>query len=359
MAALEGLLRQVAEEHRTLTRDEARSALQSILTSEPGPAADQEIAGLLSAMATRGETVDELTGFAQAMRALATPVPLNEEERASLVDTCGTGGDGQNTFNISTGAALLAAAAGAKVAKHGNRGVTSKCGSADVLEAMRVPVVLTPAQSVECLRTTGFAFLYAPNLHPAMKRVQPVRRALGMRTIFNLAGPLTNPAGAQAQIMGVFSPSKLDLVAGAMVQLGIRFGRVVHAHNGIDEIALSATDTVVIRALSDHEVPYAFHMLVHPEDGGLTPADLSHLQGGDTPETNAVILESVLEGREKGPRRDVVLLNAAAALEAAGLAGSLKDGVARALEAIESGAAAKTLAALRDYGRSVGATKAR
>jgi anthranilate phosphoribosyltransferase len=359
MPALEGLLRQIAEKHRTLTRDEARSALQAILTSEPGAAADQEIAALLSAMATRGETVDELTGFAQAMRTLATPVPLSEEERASLVDTCGTGGDGQNTFNISTGAALLAAAAGAKVAKHGNRGVTSKCGSADVLEAMGVPVVLTPAQSAECLRATGFTFLYAPNLHPTLKRVQAVRRALGVRTIFNLAGPLTNPAGASAQVMGVFSPAKLDLVAGAMVQLGVRFGRVVHAHNGIDEIALSPTDTVVIRALSDHEVPYAFHMMVRPEDGGLSPADLSHLQGGDTPQTNAAILEAVLEGRDKGPRRDVVLLNAAAALEAAGLASSLKDGVARALEAIGSGAAQKTLEALREYGRSVEAERAR
>lgn len=353
MPALEGLLKQIAEEHRTLTREEARSALQAILTSDPGPAVDQEIAALLSAMATRGETVDELTGFAQAMRSLATPVPLSEEERASLVDTCGTGGDGQNTFNISTGAALLAAAAGAKVAKHGNRGVTSRCGSADVLEAMRVPVALTPEQSTECLRATGFTFLYAPHLHPAMKRVQGVRRALGMRTIFNLAGPLTNPAGAQAQIMGVFSPAKLNLVAGAMVQLGVRFGRVVHAHNGIDEIALSATDTVLIRALSDHEVPYAFHMMVHPEDAGLRPADLSHLQGGDTPQTNAAILEAVLEGREQGPRRDVVLINAAAALEAAGLAGSLKDGAARALEAIESGAAGRTLEALREFGRSV------
>lgn len=359
MPALEGLLRQIAEEHRTLTRDEARSALQSILTSEPGPAADQEIAALLSAMATRGETVDELTGFAQAMRTLSTPVPLTDEERASLVDTCGTGGDGQNTFNISTGAALLAAAAGAKVAKHGNRGVTSRCGSADVLEAMRVPVALTPAQSAECLRATGFTFLYAPNLHPAMKRVQAVRRALGVRTIFNLAGPLTNPAGATAQIMGVFSPAKLDLVAGAMVQLGMRFGRVVHAQNGIDEIALSPTDTVVIRALSDHEAPYAFHMVVRPEDGGLQAADVSQLQGGDTPQTNAAILESILEGRDRGPRRDVVLLNAAAALEAGGLAGSLKDGVVRSLEAIESGAAGKTLEGLREFGRSVGVTGSR
>ncbi len=354
MPPLEGLLRQITEERRTLTRDEARSALQAILTSDPGPAADQEIAAVLSAMATRGETVEELTGFAQAMRSLATPVPLSDEERASLVDTCGTGGDGQNTFNISTGAALLAAAAGAKVAKHGNRAVTSRCGSADVLEAMHVPVALTPMQSVECLRATGFTFLYAPNLHPALKRVQGVRRALGVRTIFNLAGPLTNPAGAQAQIMGVFSPAKLDLVAGAMVRLGVRFGRVVHAHNGIDEIALSATDTVVIRALSDHEVPYAFHMTVHPEDAGLPEADLSHLQGGDTPQTNAAILERVLEGKDKGPRRDVVLLNAAAALEGAGLAGSLRDGVARALEAIESGAAARILEALREFGRSEG-----
>ena len=344
MPALKDLLKEIAESRRTLTRDEARSALHAILTSDPDPASDIAIAGLLTGMAARGETVDELTGFAEAMRALALPIPLTDAERAALLDTCGTGGDGGGTFNISTGAALLAAAAGAKVAKHGNRGITSRCGSADVLEAMGVPVALTPDQSAACLRATGFTFLYAPALHPAMKRVQPIRRALGFRTIFNLAGPLTNPAGAPVQIMGVYAADKLETVAGAMAQLGIRSGRVVHARNGIDEIALSETDSVRIRASEPPE-----HIAIHPEDAGLPHAPLGHLQGGDTPLSNAAILESILTGAERGPKRDVVLLNAAAALEAAGLAANLKEGVAHASNAIQSGAARKTLQSLRDF----------
>ncbi len=353
MPALKELLKEVADARRTLTRDEARGALHAILTGEPDPAADIEIAALLTALATRGETVDELTGFAEAMRALSLPVPLTDEERAALVDTCGTGGDGQGTFNISTGAALVAAAAGAKVAKHGNRGVTSRCGSADVLEAMGVPVALAPEESAACLRATGFAFLYAPALHPAMKRVQPIRRALGFRTIFNLAGPLTNPAGAPAQVMGVFARDRLEVVAGAMAQLGIRFGRVVHARNGIDEIALSATDTILVLDTRGGRGREVVPQLIHPEDAGLAHAPLGHLQGGDTPEGNAVILEAILAGRERGPRLDIVLLNAAAALQAAGLAEDLKEGVVLAGKAIGSGAAGGILEALRSFAVSL------
>lgn len=353
MPALQPILKQVTEDRRILTREEARDTLHAILTGEPDAASALEIAALLGAMASRGETVDELVGFVEAMRSLSTPIPLTTSERAALVDTCGTGGDGLGTFNISTGAALLAAAAGAKVAKHGNRGITSKCGSADVLEAMGIPVTLTAEQSAACLRATGFTFLLAPALHPALKRVQPIRRALGFRTIFNLTGPLTNPAGAPAQIMGVSSPAKLEIVAAAMPKLGIRFGRVIHARNGIDEIALSTTDTVLVRAFSDHEVPHPLPSVINPEDAGLSEADLSQLQGGGSPQTNAAILESILTGVEKGPKRDVVLLNAAAALEAVGLAGDLREGVAHAADAIDSGAARKILEALRDFGQSV------
>lgn len=352
--AMKDLLKELANTRRTLTRDEARGALHAILTSEQDPTADIEIAALLTAMATRGETIDELTGFAEAMRALALPVPLSAQERAALVDTCGTGGDGRGTFNISTGAALVAAAAGAKVAKHGNRGVTSRCGSADVLEAMGVPVAITPEQSAACLRATGFMFLYAPALHPAMKRVQPIRRALGFRTIFNLAGPLTNPAGAPAQVMGVYAPDKLDVVAGAMAQLGIRFGRVAHARNGIDEIALSETDTVVVQSPSGDPASRSIaHQLIHPEEAGLPHAPLGHLQGADTAQSNAQILEVILSGRERGPRRDVVLLNAAAALEAAGLAHSLRQGVEQAASAIDSGAASAIVESLRAFAREL------
>jgi len=351
MPELRSLLKQVIEEHRTLSRDEARAALHAILAGGPDPASgsstDQQIASLLTALAVRGETVDELTGFAEAMRELSVPIPLTDEERASLVDTCGTGGDGRGTFNISTGAALLAAAAGAKVAKHGNRGVTSKCGSADVLEAMGIPVALTAAESAACLRATGFTFLYAPALHPAMKRVQPIRRALGFRTIFNLAGPLTNPAMAPAQVMGVYAPDKLDVVAGAMAQLGIRFGRVVHAQNGIDEIALSATDS---RTVASSKI---LHVILHPKQAGLPEASLSELQGGESASENAALLESILTNALRGPRRDIVVLNAAAALEAGGVVSTLKEGVDLAADAIDSGLARATLQALRNFAKSL------
>lgn len=352
MPELRPLLKQVTEERGTLTRAEARTALEAILLSQPDPASDIEIAALLTAMAVRGETVDELAGFAEAMRAFSVPVPLTGAERAALVDTCGTGGDGRGTFNISTGAALVAAAAGAKVAKHGNRGVTSKCGSADVLEAMGVPVVLTAEQSAACLRATGFAFLYAPALHPALKRVQPVRRALGFRTIFNLAGPLTNPAGAPAQVMGVYAPEKLEVVAGAMAQLGIRFGRVVHARNGMDEIALSPTDAIQVCHPGSDSAPLVIRSVIHPEEAGLDPAGLADLQGAKTPAENAALLEAILDGRQRGPKRDIVLINAAAALEASGVVGNLREGAARAACAIDSGAARATLLALREFGRS-------
>ncbi|MBT9331286.1 anthranilate phosphoribosyltransferase [Acidipila sp. 4G-K13] len=356
MPSLKELLKSIAEEQRTLTRAEARAALSEILTGEAG---DIEIAGLLTAFATRGETADELTGFAEAMRALALPVPLTEDERASLIDTCGTGGDGRGTFNISTGAALVATAAGAKVAKHGNRGVTSKCGSADVLEAMGVPVALTPEESAACLRATGFTFLYAPALQPAMKRVQPIRRALGFRTIFNLAGPLTNPAGATAQVMGIFSGSRLMLVANAMARLGVRHAFVVHGSDGLDELTLTGESSVAevqgagLRAqgaearVQSAEATVRLFQLA-PEEAELPRATLAELAGAETAAENAAILEGIFNG-EPGPRRDIVLLNAAAALMAGGIAEDLRDGVDRGAEAIDSGAVFKTVAALRTF----------
>src|SRR5215469_8047844 len=243
MAGFKKTLKRAVEQGTTLTREEARQTLTEILATESGEV-DLEIASLLTAFATRGETVDELTGFAEAMRSLSLPVPLTDEERGSLVDTCGTGGDGLGTFNISTGAALVAVAAGAKVAKHGNRAVTSYCGSADVLEAMGVPVALSPEQAVACLRATGFMFLYAPALHPALKRVQSIRRGLGFRTIFNLAGPLTNPAVAPAQVMGVYSGAKVSLVAESMSRLGVRHAFVVHGLDGLDELTICEDSSV-------------------------------------------------------------------------------------------------------------------
>jgi anthranilate phosphoribosyltransferase len=343
----------------TLTRGEANAALRAMLAGE---ADDEEIAALLTAIAKRGETVAELTGFAEAMRSLSVPVPLTTEERAQLVDTCGTGGDGKGTFNISTASALIGAAAGAKIAKHGNRGVTSKCGSADVLEALGVAVDLPVEKAAECLRETGFTFLYAPLLHPSLKRVGPIRKALGFRTIFNLAGPLCNPAGAPAQVMGVFAADRVPLVAESIAALGVRHAYVVHGLDGLDELTLSGESLVaeVTQQGSGHRdqgtesVGEVRHLRVAPQDAGLAVASLDQLQGGETAAENAAILERILLG-EKGPKRDIALLNAAAALVVAGIAGDLRDGVERGAEAIDSGAAKKTLAALRDFRNRIGA----
>lgn len=328
----------------TITRADARELMHRVLSD--ASVRDQDIATLLTALASRAIAGAELAGFADAMRALSTPLPFSEDERSTLVDTCGTGSDDSGTFNISTGAALIAAAAGAKIAKHGNRGVTSRCGSADVLEALSVPVALSPEQSVACLRQTGFAFLYAPALHPALKRVMPIRRALGFRTVFNVLGPLTNPAHAAAQVVGVYARELVVPVAEAMSQLNVRRALVVNGEDSVDELTLHGTThvaevangTVTRRAISASEA-------------GLEPALLSALAGGDAAD-NAHILCAIFSG-EKGPRRDIVVLNAAAALLVAGLASDLRDGVAKSAHAIDSGAATQTLTRLSEFGASM------
>ncbi len=343
MPTLKETLKHLTEDGTTLTREEASSTLNRILTEETS---DIEISALLTLLATRGETVPELTGFAEAMRALSLPIPLTDEERSRLVDTCGTGGGGPTTFNISTGAALVATAAGARVAKHGNRSLTSQCGSADVLEALGVAVSLTPEQAVECLRATGFMFLYAPLLHPAMKRVQPVRRALGFRTIFNLAGPLTNPAYAPVQVMGVPARKWLAPVGETMSRLGIRRAFVVHGSDGLDELTVTGESNLA----EVHDRAIGLYR-TKPQDAGLPLADSAALAGGDAA-TNAAILEAIFNG-EPGPRRDIVLFNAAAALVVAELAEDLSEGVRVGAEAIDSGAARKTLEALRAFSASI------
>ncbi len=347
------LLRSMVEGGETLTREQARLVLGQILAGEAIPAvSDAEIAALLTAMAMRGETAAELTGFAEAMRAAAMPLPLTEDERAQLVDTCGTGGDGLGTFNISTGAALVAAAAGAKVAKHGNRAVTSKCGSADVLEALGVPVGLGPEAAVECLRATGFMFLLATSLHPAMRRVGPVRRALGFRTIFNLAGPLTNPAGARAQVMGVWAELKIGVVAEAMGLLGVRHAFVVHGESGVSGTGASGLDELTVTGASHMaEVrPGSIHRLrLMPGELGLTRAPVEALGGGGSAEESAGVLLAIFTGEERGPRREIVLLNAAAALIAGGVAADLRDGLARAAAAVDSGEAIRVVERLRNF----------
>jgi anthranilate phosphoribosyltransferase len=348
MASLKELLKPLAEDGAALTREQAADVLTEILT---GSVPDVEIAALLTVLATRGEQAPELAGFVEVMRRRAVPVPLTPEERAELVDIVGTGGGGPLTFNISSGAALVAAAAGAKVAKHGNRAVTSRCGAADVLEALGVPIELSPELAAECLRQTGFMFLFAPLYHPAMKALGPLRRALGFRTIFNLCGPLTNPAGARNQVIGVLAPSRVLLVARTLAALGAKRAFVVHGTDGIDELTTTGESVVARVEESETGPPTLKGARVTPEMAGLPRAtleDSAQFTGGDV-KTNACLLYDVLTGI-LGARRDIVLLNAAAALVAAGLATDLKEGAAMGAEAIDSGQAAATLAKLRRFG---------
>lgn len=338
------LLRQVIEHRSTLTRDQAREWLDLVLA---GHATDVELAAMLGALASRGETPQEIAGMVDAMRAVATTLPLSGAELEVLVDTCGTGGDASGTFNVSTAAGLVAAAAGATVAKHGNRAVTSASGSADVLEALGVPVGLGPAEAAEALRSRRFAYLHAPALHPAMKAVMPVRRALGVRTVFNVLGPLTNPAGAPGQVMGVYSARLVPVVAEAMVLLGTRHAFVVHGEGeegqGLDEISVSGRTQVA--EVREGRIAYSTRT---PEELGVERAPLAALRGGDAGE-NARILRGIFAG-EMGPKRAIVLVNAAAVLVVAGLAVDLQAGLARAREAIDSGAVTRFLAALVDGG---------
>jgi anthranilate phosphoribosyltransferase len=346
MSLLKQLLKPLAEDGAQLTRDQASAVLREILSGE---APEVETAALLTVFATRGEQAPELAGFVDVMREQAIPVPLTDDERSELVDCVGTGGGGPLTFNISCGAALVAAAAGAKVAKHGNRAVTSRCGAADVLEALGVPIDLSPELAVECLRQTGFVFLFAPLYHPAMMKLGPLRRALGFRTILNLCGPLTNPAHARIQVVGVLAPSRVLLVGRALAALGSRRAFVVHGTDGIDELTTTGESVVArIEEVQPRAEPTLKAARVTPEMAGLPRATLDQFTGGDI-EINKALLYDVLTGIP-GARRDIVLLNAAATLVAAGLAGDLKEGVAMGAEAIDSGMAAATLAKLRHFG---------
>jgi anthranilate phosphoribosyltransferase len=280
----------------------------------------------------KGETPEEIAGCARAMRAHLTPA---HPSREGLVDTCGTGGDGGNTFNISTAAALVAAAAGAPVAKHGNRAMSSKCGSADVLEALGVRIDLTPEAIAECVDTVGFGFMFAQAHHPAMRHVAPIRRELGVRTAFNLLGPLTNPAGARRQLMGVYSEALVEPMAHVLVQLGAEHSMVVHGFGGLDE--LTPTGENVVAEVRDGDVRM-YTLDPRPLCGGPVPASPEDLRVGGDPAQNAAIILTVFDG-ERGPRRDAVILNAAATLLVAGLVADLGAGIERAVEAIDSGAA--------------------
>lgn len=318
----EGLQRVVSDD--PLGRGEVQHLFERVLDGDADPAV---LGAFLAALAQRGERAEEVAGVAAALRARMTPF---EHGLLDAVDTCGTGGDGLGMVNVSTAAAFVAAAAGARVVKHGNRSVSSRSGSADVLEALGGAVDVDEDVARRALDATGFTFLFAPRYHPAMRHAAPVRRALGIRTVFNLVGPLANPGVVRRQVIGAPSPALQDLVAGALEELGTDAALVVHGHGGADELTLSGANRVI--ALGD-----ARGEGLDAADLGLAAAPESALEGGG-PERNAAIIRDVLGGAA-GPVRDVVLLNAAAALLAAGVAGSPEDGVARGAEALDSGRA--------------------
>ena len=318
-----------------LGENEARDVMNEIMTGQSTPV---QIAAFLTALRMKGETLDELVGFARVMREQATP--LWEGEPPDTLDTAGTGGDQSGTFNISTAAAFVAAGAGARVAKHGNRSVSSRSGSADVMEALGVDIQMPVEKLRKALEEIGIGFLFAQAFHRSMKYVMPVRSEIKVRTVFNILGPLANPASARFQVIGVNSPNILELMANAANRLGVTHAFVVHGTDGVDEISVAAPTRIV----ECHDGKLSSFIL-RPEDLGVVPSSLDSIQGGDA-KTNADIVRKVLEG-VKGPHRDAVLLNAAAAITAAGLAKDLKTGFEVGSDAIDSGNALRKLEALR------------
>jgi anthranilate phosphoribosyltransferase len=334
-------------ERRDLSAAEAELVLEQIMTGE---CTDAQIASLLTALRMKGETVEELTGFARVMRRKAAPVrprstctaAIGGTEREALIDTCGTGGDVSGSFNVSTATALVVAGAGVRVAKHGNRSVSSQCGSADVVEALGVRIELQPDRIAMCIDEVGIGFLHAPLLHGAMKHVAPARRQMAIRTIFNMLGPLTNPAGADTQIVGVYAEHLTELLARVLGELGAKRALVVHGSDGLDEITITGESKVT--ELKDGGLrSYA----IAPEDVGLRRASLKDIQGGDAQANSRIILEVLGGGR--GARRDVVLLNAAAAFVASSKAASFAGGVEIAADSIDSGKAMGKLQSLVEF----------
>lgn len=327
-------------EHREIFRDEMTALMRQIMTGEVSAPL---IAAILIGLRVKKETVGEIAAAAMVMRELSMKVPV--DNTATLVDTCGTGGDGAHTFNISTASMFVAAAAGARVAKHGGRASSSQSGSADVLEALGVTLNLTPPRVAQCIEQLGVGFMFAPNHHSAMKHAAPVRRELGVRTMFNILGPLTNPAGAANQVMGVFHADLVGILARVLKELGSRNVMVVHGRDGLDELSISG-DTFV-GELRDGEVK---EYTVHPSDFGLAVHALDTLRVADVQASRDMLL-AALDGSHP-PARDVVLLNAGASLYVSRVADSLRDGVERAREAIESGAARQRLDKLVELSRA-------
>jgi anthranilate phosphoribosyltransferase len=342
-------------ERRDLTRMESAAAMEAIMS---GAATNAQIAAFLTALRMKGETVEELIGFAQVMRQKAVKVRTRAADvvaqtgtdREMLIDTCGTGGDASGTFNVSTATAFVVAGAGLKVAKHGNRSVSSLCGSADVVETLGINIELGPPQVARCVDEVGIGFLYAPLLHTAMKYVMAARREMGIRTVFNMLGPLTNPAGANAQVIGVYSSALCEPLARVLAELGTIRAVVVHGADGLDEISNTGESQ-----LAEVHEGVVRGSRVRPEDFGLPRALISDLQGGDR-EENAQIIRRILGG-DHGPRRDIVLMNAAAALVVGGKARDFKEGVALAAQSVDSGAAAHRLSALIELSQRLAASR--
>jgi anthranilate phosphoribosyltransferase len=320
----------------SLGREEAEALFEKLIDGE---VSEPMKAALLVALRMKGEAVHEIAGAAAAMRRRAIPI---RHACHSIVDTCGTGGDGRGTFNISTAAALVAAAAGVRVAKHGNRSISSRSGSADVLAALGVKIEIEPETAARALESVGITFLFAPVLHPAMRAMMPVRRELGMRTIFNVLGPLINPAGADRQVMGVYADSMVELIADVLHELGAAHALVVHGADGLDEI--TTTGPTHVGEVKDGKVTTS---TLEPERFGLRRARLEDLVGG-SPEDNAALMHRVLGG-ETGPLADITALNAGAAVYVSGLAPTLEEGFEAARAALASGAAARKLAELKEF----------
>ncbi|MDI6857398.1 MAG: anthranilate phosphoribosyltransferase [Dehalococcoidia bacterium] len=329
-----------AVERRDLSEEEAAAVMEEILSGEATPA---QLAAFLTALRMKGETVDEIAGMARVMREKACRVDFD----GALLDTCGTGGDNSRSFNVSTAAAFVAAGAGALVAKHGNRAMSSDCGSADVLEALGAKIDLPPEAALRCLERTGFCFMFAPQFHPAMRFAAGPRREMGIRTVFNILGPLCNPAGARYQVLGVADAALGDKLAEVLLRLGCERALVVHGREGLDELSVSGpSDVWEIKrgAVERRELT--------PADGGLDSHPPGSLKGG-RPSDNALSLRSVLEG-ERGPLRDFTLLNAAAGLAALGMVQTIAEGVAKAAEAIDSGAASAKLRGFVEVSNELG-----
>jgi anthranilate phosphoribosyltransferase len=342
-------------DRKDLSRIEAAAAMEAIMS---GAATNAQIAAFLTALRMKGETVEELIGFAQVMRQKAVRIRVHDDEvagmtgtdREMLIDTCGTGGDATGTFNVSTATAFVVAGAGLKVAKHGNRSVSSLCGSADVVETLGINLDLTPQKVARCVDEVGIGFLYAPLLHTAMRHVMPVRREMAIRTVFNMLGPLTNPASANAQIIGVYSAALTEPLARVLAELGTVRAFVVHGADNLDEISNTGESRV-----SEVREGMVRSYTVRPEDFGLARTTIGELMGGDR-EENARIIRAILDG-DAGPKRDIVLMNSAAALVAGAKARDLKEGVGLAAHSIDSGASLRKLEALIGLSRRLAEEK--